>query len=108
MNQKLDRIATLFLWILIISALLLIILLWNIGNYSNDMIENHNVVYSNFGYILFFLFFYSIYLSFFFIWLILLIITKQDIQIIWKIIQLILIFSLAILPTILLDILLIK
>jgi len=107
MNQKLDKIAKLFLWVLIISASLLIILLWNTGDYSNDMIENHKV-YSNFVYVVFFLFFYSIYLSFFLIWLILLILTKQDIQIYWKIIQLIIIFVLAILPTILLDILLIK
>jgi len=107
MNLKLDIIAKLFLWIIILSVPIWIIFLWNTGNYSDEMIGN-NKVYSNFVYILFFLFFYSIYMSFFLIWLIILIATKQDIQRNWKIIQLVIIFTLAMIPTILVDILLIK
>ena len=111
MNLKLDKITKIFLGVLILSiSLLWIISLGNTGDYSdysNEMIEN-NEVYSTFGYVVFFLLGYSVYLSIFIIWLILLIITKQDVQKKWQTIQLIMIFILAILPTIVFDILLIK
>ena len=100
--MKTDKLIKYSIWSLLGAVAVIIIAFLNIANDSNKYLASYpegSAFNEGVGYIAFFLSYYFIYTLVFIIWLVLLNSLRSQISNLWKKIQLITIFVLSVLPT---------
>ena len=100
--MKTDKFIKYSIWSLLGAVAVIILAFLNIANDSNKIMASYpegSVFNEGVGYIAFFLSYYFIYTLVFIIWLVLLNSLRSQISNLWKKIQLITIFVLSVLPT---------